>query len=268
MHKVHNTIKSTKPWVQFGISPFGVWKNKSTDPLGSDTKAGQTTYEDLYADPLLWMKMGWIDYLVPQVYWSMDLPVASHKKIVDWWSKNNYNTNLYIGNGPYKIRNNSDKAWDKKKELPNQLRFARENNNVIGNVFFSAKSLMSDKEDVLKILKKKYYHNIALPPTSPLSKNEFHNEIIETQFEEKNGLLHFSIPSEERQNLRYALVYVVKKESKLNLENTDKLVAKIPLSDSGNFSFDSSIIKGRKLLALTFINNFGQESQPKIISIN
>ena len=67
--KVHNTIKTKKPWVQFGISPFGVWKNNSTDPLGSDTKAGQTTYEDLYADPLLWMKMGWIDYLVPQVYW-------------------------------------------------------------------------------------------------------------------------------------------------------------------------------------------------------
>lgn len=266
--KVHNTIKIKKPWVQFGISPFGVWKNNSTDPLGSDTKAGQTTYEDLYADPLLWMKMGWIDYLVPQVYWSMDLPVASHKKIVDWWSKNSINTNLYIGNGPYKIRNNSDKAWDKKKELPNQLSFARETNNVIGNVFFSAKSLMSNKEDVLKILKKKYYQNIALPPTSPLQENAFQSESIETQFQEKDGLLHFSIPSIERQNLRYALVYVAKKESKLNLENSDKLVAKIPLPESGNFSFDRSGFKGRKLLALTFINNFGQESRPKIISLN
>tara|TARA_R110002094_G_scaffold216857_3_gene187822 strand:- start:189 stop:833 length:645 start_codon:yes stop_codon:yes gene_type:complete len=214
------------------------------------------------------MKMGWIDYLVPQVYWSMDLPVASHKKIVDWWSKNSINTNLYIGNGPYKIRNNSDKAWDRKQELPNQLSFARETNNVIGNVFFSAKSLMSNKEDVLKILKKKYYQNIALPPTSPLQKNAFQSESIETQFQEKDGLLHFSIPSIERQNLRYALVYVAKKESKLNLENSDKLVAKIPLSESGNFSFDRSGFKGRKLLALTFINNFGQESRPKIISLN
>tara|TARA_R110002111_G_scaffold71809_3_gene115095 strand:- start:417 stop:1061 length:645 start_codon:yes stop_codon:yes gene_type:complete len=214
------------------------------------------------------MKMGWIDYLVPQVYWSMDLPVASHKKIVDWWSKNSHNTNLYIGNGPYKIRNNSDKAWDRKKELPNQIRFARKNKNVIGNVFFSAKSLMSNKEDVLKILKKKYYNNIALPPTSPLQKNVFDNEIVETEFEEKDGLLHFSLPSTERQNLRYALVYLAKKESKLSLENTDRLVAKIPLSDSEHFSFDSSGFKGKKLLALTFINRFGQESKPQIIRIN
>jgi hypothetical protein len=198
----------------------------------------------------------------------MDLPVASHKKIVDWWSKNSDNTNLYIGNGPYKIRNNSDKAWDRKKELPNQLSFARENKNVIGNVFFSAKSLMSGKEDVIKILKKKYYHNIALPPPSPKQKNVFQNEIIETQFQEKDGLLHFSIRSMQKQNLRYALVYVAKKESKLNLENMDKLVVKIPLSESGNFTFDRSEIKGRKFLALTFINNFGQESRPKIIIIN
>ena len=159
-------------------------------------------------------------------------------------------------------------TWDRKKELPNQLSFAREANNVIGNVFFSAKSLMSNKEDGLKILKKKYYQNIALPPTSPLQKNAFQSESIETQFQEKDGLLHFSIPSIERQNLRYALVYVAKKESKLNLENSDKLVAKIPLPESGNFSFDRSGFKGRKLLALTFINNFGQESRPKIISLN
>ncbi|MCK0147527.1 family 10 glycosylhydrolase [Arenibacter sp. F26102] len=265
---VHETIKSKKAWVQLGISPFGVWKNSSTDPRGSDTKAGQTTYEDLYADPLLWMEKGWIDYLVPQVYWSMDLPVASHRKIVDWWSKNSENTNLYIGNGPYKIRNNSDKAWDNKKELPEQLKFAREDKIVMGNVFFSAKSLMSDKEDVLKILRKKYYHKLALPPISPLHKNTFGNLKIPTQFEKKNGTIKFKIILDQEINLRYALVYVAKKESKLNLDNTDQLVAKIPLTDTENFDFNTSLLQGKKHIALTFINNFGQESKPEIIRIN
>ena len=65
---VYHTIKKNKPWVKFGISPFGVWKNKSTDPSGSDTRAGQTTFEDLYADPILWVKKGWLDYLAPQAY--------------------------------------------------------------------------------------------------------------------------------------------------------------------------------------------------------
>ncbi len=148
--QVNDTIKSIKPWVQFGISPFGVWKNNSTDPKGSDTKAGQTTYEDLYADPLLWMEKGWIDYLAPQVYWSMDLPAASHRKIVDWWAKNNYGTHLYVGNGAYKVRNNSDIAWDDEKELPKQLELARMTPEISGNIMFSAKSLMKDNEDVVE----------------------------------------------------------------------------------------------------------------------
>src|SRR5690606_6356433 len=96
---IHKTIKERKPWVQFGISPFGVWRNRSADPRGSDTQAGQTNYDDLYANPLMWMQRGWIDYLVPQIYWSMDYPVASHRKIVDWWARNKAQTNVYIGNG-------------------------------------------------------------------------------------------------------------------------------------------------------------------------
>ena len=214
------------------------------------------------------MKKGWIDYLVPQVYWSMDLPVASHRKIVDWWSKNSQNTNLYIGNGPYKIRNNSDKAWDNKKELPEQLKLARTDKMVLGNVFFSAKSLMSDKEDILKILRKKYYHNVALPPISPLQKNTFDSSKIRTQLVEKNGFLEFKIVPDQETNLRYALVYVAKKESKLDLENTKQLLLKIPISTTGYFDFNTSLLKGKKYIAVTFVNNFGQESNPEIIRIN
>lgn len=161
---VHYTIKKNKPWVQFGISPFGVWKNKSTDPKGSDTQAGQTTYEDLYADPLLWVEKGWLDYLAPQVYWSMDYPVASHKKITTWWANTTPNTHLYIGNGTYKIKNNPDKAWKRNNEIPKQLDFARQENNINGNIFFSAKSLIGQHEKVNQKLKRKFYR---LPAQSP-----------------------------------------------------------------------------------------------------
>lgn len=154
---VHRTIKENKPWVQFGISPFGVWKNRDTDPRGSDTRAGQTTYEDLYADPLLWVQQGWLDYLAPQVYWSMDFPAASHKKIGSWWAETLPATNLYIGNGAYKIKNNHDPAWMKKNELPKQLAFARALPEIDGTVFFSAKSLMGTHEGITKKLKRKFY---------------------------------------------------------------------------------------------------------------
>ena len=161
---VHSTIKKHKPWVQFGISPFGVWKNRDTDPRGSDTKAGQTTYEDLYADPILWVQQGWLDYLAPQVYWSMDYPVASHKVITTWWAEHAPNTHLYIGNGTYKIKNNADKAWEKTREIPKQLTFARNLANIDGNIFFSAKSLMGKHQKVNQKIQKKLYR---LPAENP-----------------------------------------------------------------------------------------------------
>lgn len=161
---VSSMLKNTKPWVQFGISPFGVWKNQSTDPSGSETNAGQTTYEDLYADPLLWMNKGWLDYIVPQAYWSMEYPAASHRKIMQWWALKTKNSHLYMGNGPYKIRNNADQAWEKRRELPTQIALARSTEQVKGNVFFSSKSLLNQQDDVVRTLKRKFYQKAALPP--------------------------------------------------------------------------------------------------------
>ncbi|NKI32803.1 glycoside hydrolase family 10 protein [Croceivirga thetidis] len=162
---VHKTIKRNKTWVQFGVSPFGVWKNNTTDPSGSDTKAGQTTYEDLYADPLLWIRNDWLDYIVPQAYWSMDYPAASHKKIAMWWSNKTDQTNLFMGNGAYKIRNNPDEAWDNKNELLKQLKLARSIPEVKGNVFFSSKSIPKHP-DVSKKLKRKLYKYPSEAPTN------------------------------------------------------------------------------------------------------
>ena len=67
--QLYATIHQIKPAVQFGISPFGIWRNKSQDPRGSETKGGQTNYDDLYADILLWLEKGWVDYIAPQIYW-------------------------------------------------------------------------------------------------------------------------------------------------------------------------------------------------------
>ncbi|MDF4222925.1 family 10 glycosylhydrolase [Maribacter sp. M208] len=260
----HKTIKSIKPWVQFGISPFGVWKNNSTDPKGSDTKAGQTTYEDLYADPLLWMEKGWIDYLAPQVYWSMNLPVASHRKIVDWWAKNNYNTNLYVGNGPYKIRNNSDKAWQEKKELPMQLELARNTPQIQGNIMFSAKSLMTDKDDVVEYIHKKYYKRPALNPISSLAKN--HKAKAPKLVSASKNDTELSLEFNDLNNIRFALVYssgikvkdtydIKKLRSKIYVENNNTTL-NIPLDQ----------LK-KKYNAISFIDVYGKETTPIIINL-
>ena len=263
---IHHALEKTKPWVQFGISPFGVWKNKATDPRGSDTRAGQTTYEDLYADPLLWIEKGWIDYLVPQVYWSMDLPVASHKKIVKWWANDTLNTKLYIGNGAYKIRNNADKAWQKKKELPRQLQLARSTAKVEGNVFFSARSLINQHQDVVKNIKQKFYKYPALTPSPFLSDSTAKFSVAIPWIKEHTNYLQFGFKADRECN--YALVYAARKVDKLEDSPSQTLVAKIYLAGKNSFTLGQDLIRQKNHLALTFLDRYGVESKPIVLHLN
>ncbi|MDE6578300.1 MAG: family 10 glycosylhydrolase, partial [Muribaculaceae bacterium] len=96
IEQLNNTIKDTKPWVRFGVSPFGIWRNKSSDPRGSNS-SGLQNYDDLYADVLLWAKNGWVDYLAPQLYWTLDMKAAPSRHLADWWNRNAHGVDVYIG---------------------------------------------------------------------------------------------------------------------------------------------------------------------------
>jgi uncharacterized lipoprotein YddW (UPF0748 family) len=264
IRKSYTTVKEIKPWVSFGVSPFGVWKNKSTDPRGSETQAGQTTFENLYADPLLWMENGWLDYIAPQIYWSLDLPVASHKTLVDWWAKNSENTQVYIGNGAYKVRNNSDQAWEKKKELPNQFKLARQTQEINGNIVFSAKSLMENNPDVVSYLKKKYYKwPVLTPEISSGQKSPLANiDIIGTV--QTDDFVTLTIANNDA--IRYALVYTSGKKTASELK-AKKLLDKIFIAtESNRVRIPKSVLKGKRF-AVTFLDDFGRESEPTIIHL-
>ena len=89
VQKLNKSIKNEKSDVSFGISPFGVWRNASTDPIkGSNTRAGIQNYDDLYADILKWMENSWLDYVAPQIYWNQGFEVAEYNTLVNWWSNN------------------------------------------------------------------------------------------------------------------------------------------------------------------------------------
>lgn len=160
--ETYELIKSMKPWVQFGISPFGVWRNSDMHPLGSDTNAKQTNYDDLYADPLNWVKNRWVDYLVPQLYWSMDFEPAAYRILAEWWNKNVDGVDVYTGIGAYKYQNNFDQAWNSVYEIPRQIELNRKLENINGTAFFSAKSLM-EKPRLAHVLKRDCFDKRVLP---------------------------------------------------------------------------------------------------------
>ena len=130
-------IKETNKKCRFGISPFGVWRNASVDSMGSNTKAAQTNYDDLYADILLWLRMGWIDYVTPQLYWEIDHKLADFNTLADWWAAHIYGKDCYIGIGYY--RANSNAAWKDKTQLPKQIQKIRSLPALKGMAFYSSK---------------------------------------------------------------------------------------------------------------------------------
>ncbi|HET6856770.1 MAG TPA: family 10 glycosylhydrolase [Streptomyces sp.] len=141
-------IKEIKPKVRFGISPFGVWRNATTDPLGSDTRAGVQTYDDLHADTRKWVKEGWIDYIAPQLYWNIGFAAADYAKLLPWWAETVRGTgvDLYAGEALYKAGDPAQAApWQDPAELSRHLTLAEKHAEVRGHIFFSAKEVAADR---------------------------------------------------------------------------------------------------------------------------
>ncbi|MFC4533428.1 glycoside hydrolase family 10 protein [Sphaerisporangium dianthi] len=158
-------VHEAKPYVKFGISPFGIWRNKSNDPAGSDTK-GLSAYDAIYADARAWIKSGSIDYVMPQIYWPRGFAAADYAKLVPWWANQVKGTgvHLYIGQALYRVGARDVAAWTKAGELPAHLTLNRKYPEVQGDVYFSAAQLGKNPLGVLDALVKDHYPRPALPP--------------------------------------------------------------------------------------------------------
>jgi uncharacterized lipoprotein YddW (UPF0748 family) len=139
---IGDTIRAVKPWVEFGISPFGVWRNASRDARGSNTRAGQTNYDDLYADILKWQQQKWIDYVSPQLYWQIGFAAADYKVLAEWWNQNACGIPVYIGHALYRVDpGSSAAAWRTFGEIVRQVRLNRMLPGIRGSFLYSAKFL-------------------------------------------------------------------------------------------------------------------------------
>ncbi len=170
VHELSQRMHAAKPWLKFGISPFGVWRNKATDPTGSDTTAGVQTYDDLGADTRKWVREQWLDYINPQVYWALGFEPAAYDVIVPWWSDTVAGTHvqLYIGEATYKQGTSTQSpGWMVPTEIADHLAFDQRYPQVDGNVYFSAKDVLADRLGNMTEVVNRYYTHPALVPAAP-----------------------------------------------------------------------------------------------------
>ena len=153
---ISQTIKECKPEVEFGISPFGVWRNADVDSTGSATKAGITNYDDLYADIRLWIREGWIDYVLPQLYWEIGKKVADYEVLAHWWANEVKGTKckLYIGMAPYRLEGASPKTpWGSGNEIGRQMKLNRTIPEISGECFYSTRPLLRNPRGICDSIK-------------------------------------------------------------------------------------------------------------------
>jgi uncharacterized lipoprotein YddW (UPF0748 family) len=162
VREMSQRIKAAKPWVKFGISPFGIWRNTSTDPAGSATR-GLQSYDAIHADTRLWVRRQWLDYVVPQLYWHIGFDKADYAVVLPWWAKvvEGTRVQLYIGQGDYRIGERG--AWRDPTLLTRQLAL-NDRYAVAGSVHFSAKQIRADRLGAVTRYRDAHYGSPALVP--------------------------------------------------------------------------------------------------------
>lgn len=226
--KLHETIREIKPWVKFGVSPFGIYRNESSDPLGSKTK-GLQNYDDLYADVLLWAREGWIDYNIPQIYWHIGHPVADYETLVKWWARNTENRPLFIGQSVMNTVQNADPKNPSINQLPRKMALQRAYQTIGGSCQWPASAVVENAGKYRNALIAEYHKYPALPPVFDFMDNEAPAKVrkMKPVWTEDGYILFWTAPK-YKEEMNRAVQYVVYRfdaKEKVNIDDPSHIVA-------------------------------------------
>lgn len=256
---LNNSIKSIKPYMKLGISPFGVWRNYSKDPEGSRTRGGQTDYDDLYADVRLWMEKGWIDYVLPQLYWEHYHRAAPFEVLMPWWRDHAYGRHVYYGLGLYRMLNAYSGVWSGTRELLSQISDIRREVPGSGYVLYSLSNL--DKIFVpIKDSLAAYGRYTAFPPTMkwldsiPPAAPAMLRAIPSPQ----GTLVQWQHANPQKELLRFA-VYRFRKNEPADLESYRHIIG---VTDKNEFLDEDANRGGPYIYCVTALDRLWNESRP------
>lgn len=238
IRKIHETLQNVAPWVQFGISPFGIYRNKSSDPNGSNTN-GLQNYDQLYADVLFWAEKGWIDYVVPQIYWEIGHPAADYAELLKWWGENVEGCRLYIGQDILKTAAPNCLGSQQRAKFD----LMRANPCIDGYSLYPVKQLVANPRKYTDNLKAEYNIKPALPHVIDRFKGKGPHKVRKVSVVgTEDGKILFWTPYKEKNIIDRAVKYCIyrfERRKDINLDDTSALQAitvdnYIELPDYGN----------------------------------
>jgi uncharacterized lipoprotein YddW (UPF0748 family) len=159
---LYHAVKKAKPWVKFGISPFGIWR-----PGHPEQIRGLDAYTKLYADARKWLENGWVDYFTPQLYWREGAPAQRYSVLLDWWVDNNPKSrHIWPGNFTSRVTDRGSVQWPS-SEILDQIRLTRAQPGAGGNVHFSMTAFLRNIDSLSERIARELYAVPAIVPSSP-----------------------------------------------------------------------------------------------------
>lgn len=254
--KVHEKIQQIKPHVKFGISPFGIVKNKYAGTNGFNS------YSILYCDPLTWIKDKTIDYVTPQIYWEIGHKLADYALLLPWWSSIVEDRHLYVGH--FSSRFTAKRYEGKKSEMGNQLRMNREYSNVVGSVFFSAKSITNNYSGFADTLKNNFYKYPALIPLMNWKDNirPYAPKSFTVEKNESDYHLKWAQPNEgvDGDTAKYFVIYMSSSNEDINFNDPRNIFTVVDGSVTEIFCERNFEYEGQITFAVSALDKVQNES--------
>jgi uncharacterized lipoprotein YddW (UPF0748 family) len=276
VQELYMQIHAAKPWVRFGISPFGIWRNQTSDPSGSATH-GLESYGATYADTRAWIKNHWVDYVVPQVYWNIGYPAAAYDVLVPWWASevDGANVQLFIGEATYRIGGAGQAAgWQNPNEMLTHLSLDAMSPQVGGQVFFSMTNLVKNPLRTTDALLAGPYAKPALVPAWPHLYGHAPGSVrIDSIVTTSAGNDITFWDSVGEQQTAYYAIYRVDGDGPIqdcHLASADQLLTTVRRDDATPHHFvDATALPGKPytyvITALSRLHEESQPSQPKTV---
>lgn len=263
IEQFYKTIHEAKPWVKVGISPFGIYRNKRSSSIGSNTN-GLQNYDDLYADILLWVNNGWLDYCVPQIYWEIGNKAADYDTLIRWWNQYAGNRPLVIGEDVERTVKYTDPQNPSQHQLPAKHRLHQQMTNVKGTVLWYAKAAVDNVGGYGTMLRNNYWRTPALQPDMSFIDKKTTGKVsrLKPVWTSDGYILFWTAPKGKtwRDTATRYVVYCFAKGEKVNTDDASKIVA-ITSNTFYRLPYDDG--KQKFTYVVTALNRLQNESKAK-----
>ncbi len=244
VESLYKMAKAEKPWVKFGVSPFGIWR-----PGYPSNVKGFDAYHELYADARKWLNEGWVDYFTPQIYFRLSQTQQPYRDLLRWWVKEN-TRRRHIWPGNYTSQAGSSSAWTA-QEIVDQVKATRAQLGADGNIHFSMKAFLTNRGGVAELLKKEVYQDRALVPASPWL-DDTPPKKPDAAYDDSTHTLSWRDPGQEKP---FLWVVYQKRDGKW----TNQIVP-APVTSA-------SIPDGVEALAVSAVDRTGNESEKTVVAL-